>query len=195
MDETTTIKKPRQQTREWKDWQPKEFQPTLCTDLILLMAKGKGPQAFNAINNISRATFYRWLEEFPDFKLAYEVGKQKCDAYLLDLLHEYKIEAKADGTCTLNVSIFKEIEKAARRSPERREAAMVVKGDTPKTMMTSVLQALGQGMIGLEEATEYAQLIELSQRVGETSELMQKVEELERALSGGATKDEFVEEK
>jgi len=159
------------------------------------MSKGKGMQTFCAQNNLTRQLFYTWLNKYSDFKLSYEIGKLKLDEYLLDLLHEYKIETATDGTTKMNVQIYREIRKATREAHEKREAVMHVNlgGDT-KTMMTSVLNALGAGLIDLDDAAMLANLIETNQRVGENSELFAKVEQLEQALQSGVKQDEFKEE-
>lgn len=181
--------------KEWKDWQPKEFQPTHCTQLIKIMSEGKGIQAFNAANNLSQATFYRWIKEYPDFAIAYGIAKQKCDDYLLGLLHEYKIEFKADGAITLNVQIWKEIQKATRLVHEKKEMALGINlSGNHNTMMTSVLHGLMQGAIEIDEAQELAELIGKAQNIEERGELNQRVEELEKALSVGVAADDFKEE-
>ena len=188
-------KSPTTKCPQWADWQPKDFKPTHCTDLIRAMAQGRGMQTFCAQNNLTRQLFYTWINTYSDFKLSYEVGKLKCDEYLVNLLHDNKIEVKADGTTTLNVQIFRELKKTTREVNERKEAVMLVNlsGDT-KTMMTSVLNALGAGLIELDDATSLANLIELNQRVGENSELMAKIEALELALKSGSSDHEFKEE-
>jgi hypothetical protein len=188
-------KSPTTKCPQWADWQPKDFKPTHCTDLIKVMSKGKGMQTFCAQNNLTRQLFYTWLNKYSDFKLSYEIGKLKLDEYLLDLLHEYKIETATDGTTKMNVQIYREIRKATREAHEKREAVMHVNlgGDT-KTMMTSVLNALGAGLIDLDDAAMLANLIETNQRVGENSELFAKVEQLEQALQSGVKQDEFKEE-
>jgi hypothetical protein len=191
----TEAKKVKVQTREWKDWQPKDFKPTHCTDIIRMMSKGGGPQTFCAQYNLSRALFYQWLTNYPDFKLSYEIAKLHCDQFLLKQLQDYCVEVDKDGIETLNIQIWKEQKKMVREVQERKEAVMQVnlEGDT-KTMMTSVLNALGAGLIELEDATALANLIELNQRVGENSELMAKIEALELALKSGSSDHEFKEE-
>jgi len=181
--------------REWQDWQPKDFKPTHCTDIIRMMSVGGGPQTFCAAYNLSRQLFYNWLALYPDFKHAYEIAKIKCDEFLLRQLQTYAVEVDKDGTEKLNIQIWREQKKFAREVQEKKESMTHVSltGDT-KTMMTSVLNALGAGLIDLDDADALARLIELNQRVGESSELMAKVEALELALQSGTTSNEFKEE-
>lgn len=181
--------------KEWKDWQPKEFKPTHCTQLIMLMSQGKGPQSFNAANNLSQATFYRWVKEYPDFATAYEIAKQKCDDYLLGLLHEHKIESKADGSVSLNMHVWREINKTSRLAHDKKETTLGVNlSGNHNTMMTSVLHGLTVGVIGIEEAQKLAELIGKAQDIEERGELVKRVEELENALKNGITVEEFEEE-
>lgn len=188
------VKKPKKQVREWQGWEPKEFTPSHCVDLIKCMAKGRGFQHFASMNNLSRATFYRWVQAYPDFSLAYQIGKIKADDYLIALLDEYKIEIGVEGTEKLNIAIWKELQKVTRTAVDQKESTMLTLSGSARTMMTSVLDALGQGLIELEEAERLAKLIETAQRITETSELMARIEELEQALTSGVKQDEFKEE-
>lgn len=181
----------------WKDWQPKEFKPTHCTQIIDMMSRGRGPQSFSSANNIGKTTFYQWVKDYPEFKLAYNIGKQKCDAYMLELLHENKVEVKIDGTSVLNMQVFKEIKKSTRCDYDKGESALhllTTPDASPKTMMHVILCGVAQGLVGLEEADQMARLIETSQKIGDAADLIARVDQLEKMLEAGVKTDEFKEE-
>jgi len=191
-------KKPKKQVREWQGWEPREFTPSHCVDLIQIMSTGRCPTAFNAKHNLSRAMFYRWVSEHRDFNLAYAIGKELSKNYLYGMLHENAVELHDPQGITqkLNMAVWREIMKHQHQIPEAREASMQLAkvASGPKTMMTSVLEAVRAGLIDLEEAERLAKLIETSQKITETSELMAKIEALEAQLKGGASTDDFKEE-
>ena len=180
--------------RSYQAWEPKEFLPTHCTQIIQLMESGKSYHTFCSENNLPSYTFFRWLNLYPDFKLAYHIGKIKFDEHMIDLLRQYQVEVKADGTETLNIQIYKELQKHSRQKPDQLESNSLLTPDSPRTMVTVVLEGLQKGLYDTDEAVKLANLIETAQRVNETSELAKRIDEIEIALKGGTAVNEFKEE-
>ncbi len=56
-----------------------------CLDLTKKMAAGQSDTEVMAQWGISRATFYRWLKEYPELKESHEIGKVMFDAIHEDL--------------------------------------------------------------------------------------------------------------
>jgi hypothetical protein len=58
-----------------------KYQTNMPTKLVQLMADGKLDYQVCALWDISRDTFYRWINEKSEFKDAYEIGLPKCEAW------------------------------------------------------------------------------------------------------------------
>jgi hypothetical protein len=54
-------------------------------------------QVFDALN-ISKATFYRWLDEYPEFKQAFELGWPKCESFWAKQLQEMTLARNDAGS-------------------------------------------------------------------------------------------------
>lgn len=70
------------------------FKQEYCEQLVKHMSEGSSFESFGAIINVSRATIYRWLEEYEEFFEAKELGEVKSLKFWEDL-------GKAGATGTL----------------------------------------------------------------------------------------------
>lgn len=57
---------------------PRKYKPEYCDEVISFMAKGFSVEAFAGHVWVSRATLYRWMEEYPEFKEAVAIGRERC---------------------------------------------------------------------------------------------------------------------
>lgn len=56
--------------------------------IIDLMTKGLLDCEIYAALDVSKASYYRWLNEYPDFKSAHEEGLPKCEAWWVTKMKE-----------------------------------------------------------------------------------------------------------
>ena len=185
-------KKPRKQCREWKDWQPKLYKPSYCIDLVLVMANGRGTETFNSDKNISRQLFYNWLKQYPDFRLAYALGKEKAKKYMI----EYPGSKDEPGGPRINMKAWQAVMKYSHELPDSRlvELPEFDPAGSIKNQMTTILQALSEGIITPDEALKLGQLLDVAQKITETAELTERLSEIEKAMQSGSMNDEFKEE-
>lgn len=59
---------------------PVKYEPKMCAEVYKFMSAGLSKTQAMAQLGISRATFYAWLKEYPDFKEAVEKGQVQFDA-------------------------------------------------------------------------------------------------------------------
>lgn len=64
---------------------PSEYKPELCATAYKFMSAGLSETQTIAQLDVSRATFYKWKKEHPEFKEAVERGAVKFDAQHEDL--------------------------------------------------------------------------------------------------------------
>jgi len=53
---------------------PKKYKEKFCADLLEHMGEGLSFACFAAKCGVTRATLYRWRDQYPEFKEAYEIG-------------------------------------------------------------------------------------------------------------------------
>ncbi len=62
-----------------------KYVPKHCTDLTKKMASGMSDTEVMAMWGVSRGTFYKWMQKYPELKEAHEVGRVMFDAIHEDL--------------------------------------------------------------------------------------------------------------
>lgn len=58
-----------------------KYKPEYVEQLPSMFANGEDVAEVATALGVSRQTFYNWVEAYPDFKEAYEIGKQKSEAW------------------------------------------------------------------------------------------------------------------
>ena len=181
-------------------WLPRTYKVTMCTQLVELMEKGRGVESFTSKNNIARQTFYKWVDKYPEFKIAYYVGNEKAKEFMTSLLREHTVYVGASkdesGSPRVDIAVWKALMKHSLAVPDTREIYLedFDPASAPKTQMSIVLKAMAEGILTTQEAHKIAELIEIGQRVAEFGELTRRIEELETALESGAKIDDFKQE-
>jgi hypothetical protein len=64
---------------------PKIYKPEYPTLLIEIMRKGKTSVAFCAEVMVSKQTFYDWVDNYPEFQAAYELGTSLAEQYWIQM--------------------------------------------------------------------------------------------------------------
>jgi len=72
--------------------QPVKYKPEYCQKLIDHMKSGLSFQTFGAQVNVVRATIYNWLEDYPEFKKAKDIGNALAQDFM-----EKRLAAKISG--------------------------------------------------------------------------------------------------
>jgi len=71
--------------------QPSKYRPEMCDRLPEMFAEGQDVSVILVELGISRKTFYTWIKNIPEFKTAYEMGREHSKAYCTkvgwDLVH------------------------------------------------------------------------------------------------------------
>lgn len=122
---------------------PKEFNPEYCDLLRTFRMRGYSISAFCSYVSISRDSFYRWKQEYPEFKEAADISDNDSEFYFEKKSHdiiEGEIEASAQ-----QVAMLKE-ERA-------RQHGVLKEKDTSKTEINignmNVLQNLTDEQLNL----------------------------------------------
>jgi hypothetical protein len=67
---------------------PSVYKQEYPEQLIKLMSEGKLDIQVYALWDISKDTFYRWLNEYPELREAHNIGMVKCEAVYIDLAQQ-----------------------------------------------------------------------------------------------------------
>jgi hypothetical protein len=140
-----------------------------------LSAQGKTRQAFQNKAGITQETFFRWVEEYPEFAevykasdaLAYEwwveLGLQNCDNDLWDnTVWRHTMNTRfRQFTNGVYLTGFTSLKNAKER-------------------YEYISNAVAQNKIIAKEAKNYTDLIEAGQRIESNSDLLARVEALEK---------------
>lgn len=189
----------------FKDWNPKEYSPEKCVELISLMAGGKGTETFCSKNNISRNTFEDWKRKHKDFEQAFRVGKEKAKEYMVKILHDNMHDVTEEDetesgkilrtTKKFNMKVWNAIQRVSFAESEERELQKKVDPNaTSGSQMSQILEGVKTGELNLTEAKKYADIIEVSARIKEVSDLTLRLTEIEKNLTVGIVDDDFKEE-
>lgn len=60
---------------------PRTYKPEYCDKMFSLLKEGALDCEISAELGVSRDTFYRWLNEYPEFKSAHDIGLEHCEAW------------------------------------------------------------------------------------------------------------------
>lgn len=69
-----------------------KYKPEYCELLIKHLSKGLSMQCFGGTIGVVRSTVYKWLDDYPEFKTAKDIGIQKAMQF-----HEEILSAKLSG--------------------------------------------------------------------------------------------------
>ena len=78
-----------------------KFNKDFCDALISHCKAGYDLQSFGSTIGINKATVYRWIDKYPEFKEAHEIGKEALRMKCLKRLHDF---ANGDMPRTANVA-------------------------------------------------------------------------------------------
>ena len=142
--------------------------------LIELFEKGKGACDFCAVNNISKPTFYNWLEAHPEFNEAYLIAQQKGEAWLTD----QGLRGMWAGQ-GFNATVFSIMMRNRCDMPEHRRVRLHFKGCKTSMERVKVLEEkIASGEFSAVEINHLASYIKSVAEINEKTEIAKQVEEL-----------------
>lgn len=176
MTETQTKNPPGQPTLYNPDFHPE--------DLIRLAMLGKSVAHCCADWGICRKTFYNWAAANPEFLHAYARAREIINAFWIDKAEQGVLErGDESGYTKTNQHVLKMLWGANQISSDDR--AIIIPGfaeaktDADKTRC--VLDALGNGDITANEADRFLSVLEKGLKIGEATELLERIAKLEEA--------------
>jgi transposase len=88
---------------EYKVGRPTKYRPIFCERIQELGKDGKLPVHVATEFAVSKATIHQWREDYPEFSDAYDVYKELCEQWWIDLATE---QAATDHPGKANMTQF-----------------------------------------------------------------------------------------
>lgn len=154
----------------------KETYPQLLIDLF---KEGYDVASFCAEANITKKTFYVWLQTHPEFADAYEIALPKAEAYWFDLGRQ-----GACGKIPINPTMWSIVMRNRFNYTEHRKIYLPEFADakTPLEMTHRIATGIATGAITASEATQLAAVVVASARIEENTAQLQKALEQQKQL-------------
>ena len=154
-------------TNKYKDTYPAKF---------IEICQNKGSICdFCAEIMIGRATFYEWIEKYPEFKQAWIIGKELTERWLTK---EGIDGMKADK---FNATVWSILMRNKCSYVEHRKVGIDFSGcNTPDEKMKLLDQRVSEGRLTPKEAKDMADYIKVSAEIHEKTEIFKQVDELMR---------------
>lgn len=64
---------------------PTKYTPGMCNRLPEMFSEGQDVSVILVELGIARSTFYKWIKKYPEFKEAYEMGREHSKAYCTEI--------------------------------------------------------------------------------------------------------------
>jgi hypothetical protein len=103
---------------------PTKYKPQYCQRIIELGRDGNQPVALCAELLVGKSTMHMWRENYPDFRDAFDVSRQLCEQYWLNLAKN-----RANGTMNGSDVMIKFILSAAHGHREKSDVTTEVTAD------------------------------------------------------------------
>lgn len=150
--------------------------------IIEILSDGDSVAGFCAPNNICRKTFYNWLDEYPEFKKAYNIGVEYAERWLTNL-GKQGMKGEIPG---FNATVWSMFMRNRCRMAEHR--TVPIDFASCKTSMEKVNlldREIAAGKLTTSEAKHLAEYIKACAEVNEKTEVAKQVDELMK-LAGKA---------
>jgi hypothetical protein len=105
---------------------PTKYKAEYCDEVVSFMGRGFSVEAFAGHVSVSKETLYNWMEEYPDFKAAVAVGREKCRIWWEEAGHQGIFTGK-DTSFSAATWIFNMRNRFGWRNEDKTEASA---GDT-----------------------------------------------------------------
>lgn len=153
-------------------------------DLIRLATLGKSVAHCCANWGICRKTFYNWAKCNPEFLHSYARAREIINAFWIDKAEDGVTETgNESGYTKTNQNVLKMLWGANQISSDDR--AIIIPGfsdaATDVGKRNCVLDALGNGDITPGEADRFLAVLERGLKIGEATELLERLAKLEEA--------------
>lgn len=143
-------------------------------ELFIKICKKKGSICDFCVEiGIGRATFYEWVDKYPDFKKAFHIGKELTEQWLTQ---EGINGMKADK---FNATVWSILMRNKCSYVEHRKVGIDFSScKTPDEKMALLDQRVSEGRLTPKEAKDYADYIKASAEIHEKTEITKQVDEL-----------------
>lgn len=143
-------------------------------ELFIKICKNKGSICDFCVEvGIGRATFYNWVDEHPEFKLAFNIGKELTEQWLT--------QVGVDGIKAekFNSTVWSILMRNKCSYVEHRKVGIDFSScKTPDEKMALLDQRISEGRLTPKEAKDLADYIKASAEIHEKTEITKQVEEL-----------------
>lgn len=176
-----------------RDYKPSPYKESMCADLIKRFSKGETRVEFCAAYNLSESTFSSWVKQRENFAEAYEIAKTKALAWYVNIGRKYTIE-KPYGS-SLNMAMYNRTMNTRFHLPAHRKIKIKGIGSKKKVQdkMNALLYTIEEGELTSAEAVQMARVVETAIKVNESSELEERVSQIEQAHKIGVGDEDFEE--
>lgn len=150
--------------------------------LIELFAEGKDIAAFCSEIEIGRSTFFRWVDEHPEFQRAYEVAREVARIWWENLPTDYAGYVEVNDGAKFNTKLWMTIMKNRFEMTDQRKLTLpkLKNCKSFNEQIQCLANYAADGSLTSGEAQQLSGLILAAVKVDEHTELKSKVEKLEK---------------
>ncbi len=175
------------QGKKPKGWEipDQTFNPKYCDSIIAVFKDGNTVAHFCAKHNIARSTFYEWLNNYPEFSIAYEIAQEYAEKYWIDEGKKNLVtQAFGEETIKFNESTYALFMGARFGITKARKLALSgFNKKNPIAAHKRVSLALSRGEITGQEALQLSKVCLDKATLKERLELVPLVEQLMKEVN------------
>lgn len=150
--------------------------------IIDLLKEGLPVAGFCAANNITRATFYNWINTHEEFRQAYNMGVEHAELWLT----KQGILGMIGGIKDFNATVWSMLMRNRCKLSEHRTVALDFASCSTSMDKVKLLdREISAGTLTTQEARNFAEYIKACADVNEKTEVAKRVDELMK-LAGKA---------
>lgn len=150
------------------------FKGEYCLKIIDYLSRGKSPVRFMADHDMSKSTFYEYLDKYPPFAEAYQIAKTKAEAYYADMIEDQM------GNPDFQYPVYKHL--VGSRFGDYGRIKVHTRGLQTKNIMKSfdaIMKQFTHGDIDLDDLKKIIEFFMSVATLKEREELTKRIEALE----------------
>lgn len=149
-----------------------------CELLIRLFSEGNDTSAFCSQSNITRPTFYNWIDKYPAFKESYEIAKEKARTW-------FETAGRRGMLDPLNFNVTAWSIQMRNRFGTTEHRKVKVPLDENKSLMENmaeIFKMTNKGELTGKELNEFSNLLLSAAKLYESTEVKNRLEKLEEDM-------------
>jgi hypothetical protein len=163
-------------------YNPSKYKPSMCDEIIMILARGDGQAAFCAKHNIHRDTLLNWRKAHPEFDEAYKVAIEHCETWWQKVGKEYTTH-DFKGTQLNAVAWSMNMRNRFGWTEHRRvEVPGLAEAKTYQDKMDILLREIEEGNLTSSEVTALSGAVSAGMKIAEAAELLERIDKLEAML-------------